>query len=110
GVGAKFFLVSAQIAAVPRYVLSVEWPIGTPSAELTARAAALFEAELLAMNIEYRAKRESERLGAMIGRDVETGRFERAFEEGSTRGANAFKLPNLSSQPLHERLRGTDIG
>ncbi len=104
GVAPAFYLLSGQLAEVPYYVLTAEWPDPSRAAELTFRAAALLDAELVKENIEYAAKRDSQRLGPPVGQSVAQGGFERLYEAGASRGANLFKLPHLTAEPLHERL------
>ena len=66
--------VSVQMAEVPRYVLSIEGDI--PNAWVQA-----FDAALGSLNVEYASKRESGRLGQVVGLSLPKGTFRRVREE-----------------------------
>jgi hypothetical protein len=98
-----FWLLSPVLDALPYYVLSIEWGREKPAkAEELARAV---DQQLHELNVEYRAKRESDRLGPVKLRTVASGQFEGLQARGlsSKRAAN-FKLPHLAKDPLHEEL------
>lgn len=105
GVRPRFFLLSAKFGAVPSYVLSVEWAT-PPPLELARRCQEEFEQELQRQNVEYRAKRESYRMDPIALQEVAEGEFERLFSEGMSARANVFKLPHLTSDPMHQKLKG----
>jgi hypothetical protein len=109
GMSPLFWLLSAKFGALPCYVLSVEWGgQGAPRAHRGAHLAAQVDRELGQLNVEYSAKRDSDRLGPIELQEVATGEFERLQARGlSGRGAANFKLPHLSGEPLHESLKGS---
>jgi len=99
------FLLSAQFDALPYYVLSVDLGAAPPSAEALVELARRVDEALSGLNVEYRAKRESQRLGPVRLRRVRSGEFERLQAGGlSGGGAINFKLAHLSSEPIHDRL------
>lgn len=103
-----FWVLSPQMAARPFYVLSVEWSAPAPS-ELVLALAREVDGALSALNVEYRAKRTSDRLGPVVVQETAAGEFERLQASGlsGTRAAN-FKLPHLAAEPLHHRLKVVD--
>jgi hypothetical protein len=105
GVMPVHFLLSAQFDSLPYYVLSVDLGPASDAPGAAAGLAARVDEELARLNVEYRAKRESSRLGAVQPRRVRPGEFERLQAGGlSGGGAVNFKLAHLSSEPVHERL------
>jgi hypothetical protein len=105
-----FWLLSPVVDARPSYVLCLEWPVVPASHDAEALACAV-DAELGGLNVEYEAKRTSDRLGPVAAMVVASGEFERLQAEGlSNDRATNFKLPHLASQPLHLRLRSASCG
>ena len=97
------FLLSAQVDALPYYVLSVD--LGPGDGAVAVALALAVDEQLAALNIEYKAKRTSDRLGPIRARRVRQGAFERLQAGGlSGGGAINFKLSHLSADPVHERL------
>ncbi len=85
------------------YVLSVEWGTTRPT-DLQGFADAV-DREMDDLNIEYCAKRVSDRLGPIVLKTVAPGEFASLQARGlSSKSAANFKLPHLSSTPLHEEL------
>ncbi len=98
-----FWLLSPVLEARPYYVLSVEW--GSERPENAKAFAEAVDAELCKLNIEYRSKRESDRLGSVVLKTVAPGEFAALQARGlSSKSAANFKLPHLTSKALHEEL------
>jgi hypothetical protein len=101
-----FWLLSPALAARPSYVLCVDWGAHAAEPEIGAQLALSVDQELARLNVEYRAKRESDRLGPVALVETMPGEFER-LQAGGLSGARAvnFKLPHLAAEPVHERMR-----
>jgi hypothetical protein len=96
GIEPEHFSAAPRWGEPPYYALLVELPATTLSGKrqfLQALDQALADA-----NVEYRAKRESERLGPPVLRVVEPGTFERYRQRRVSQGAAAeqVKIPHLS--------------
>lgn len=106
GVQPIHFVLSAQVDALPYYVLSVDvGPTALAEPSDAHRLAAAVDAHLGRLNVEYKSKRSSDRLGPIRLRRVRHGAFERLIASGlSGGGAVNFKLSHLSSEPVHQRL------
>jgi hypothetical protein len=99
------FLISAQLGAVPHYVLSLEWARPLPSRSAGEQFTEAVDELLGALNLEYRAKRASQRLAALTLHEVNPGEFDRLQALGLSSGNAAnFKLPHLTSEAVHQRL------
>jgi hypothetical protein len=104
-----FWVLSPLLAALPSYVLCVEWGPDPAPPEMAAALARSVDEELAALNVEYRAKRTSDRLGPVTAVETGPGEFERLQASGlsGNRAAN-FKLPHLASEPLHASMRALE--
>lgn len=95
GVRLAGFCIAPELRDPPRYVLAIE-----PMSELAPGAAEkfldAFEQRLRNANIEYAAKRDSERLGSPILRVLPAGAFERERDRRVRAGA-----PDAHVKPLH---------
>jgi hypothetical protein len=99
------FLLSAHFDALPYYVLSLDFGAQVPQPAVLADFERLVDEALGERNIEYRAKRESARLGPVRLQRVRPGEFERLQAGGlSGGGAINYKLAHLSSEPIHRHL------
>jgi hypothetical protein len=98
------FCVAPELIHPPRYVLCVEMSQHLESAARTALLLA-FDQELKRANVEYRAKRESLRLGDPVLREAPLGAFERERARRVQQGA-----PDAHLKPPHLRqaLEGLD--
>jgi hypothetical protein len=100
------FVLSPEIAKVPSYVLVLEWSRPPPPIQVAAEFARAVDQRLKELNVEYEAKRSSERLGPIRAREVAPGEFERLQAAGLSGGQAAnFKLPHLASAKVHGELR-----
>lgn len=101
-----FWVLSPLLSARPSYVLCVEWGPDPAPPEAGLALARSVDEELARLNVEYRSKRSSDRLGPVTLVETGPGEFERLQAGGLSDGRAAnFKLPHLASEPLHERLR-----
>jgi len=73
GAAVERFTLQGRFAATPYYELRIEQADGGP-AQAVAEA---LDRELAELNIEYRSKRHTSRLGCIRPREVEPGHFER---------------------------------
>jgi len=95
GIVVKGFAVAPELSHPPRYVFAVECaqPL---AAEASERLLAACDAELSSENLEYRAKRESLRLGPALLRQLPVGAFERHRARRVAAGA-----PDAHVKPPH---------
>jgi GH3 auxin-responsive promoter len=106
GCAPMFWLLSPAIAARPSYVLCVDWGALAAAPEVGALLARSVDEELARLNVEYRAKRDSDRLGPVALLETVPGEFERLQAGGLSGGRAAnYKLPHLASEPVHETMR-----
>ncbi len=108
GVPLSGFSVSVELAAPPRYVFGLEAGPEVEDARL-AQVAAEAERALCAVNIEYAAKRESQRLGPPSVLRLEPGAFERERRRRVAEGApdSHVKPPHL--MPELARLQALGV-
>jgi hypothetical protein len=97
GVRVRGFCVAPEMVMPPRYVVAVE-PDGVLAAEGEGALLRAWEEAMRAVNVEYRAKRESLRLGEPVVRQVPGGAFERHRAGRVAAGApdSHVKAPHLS--------------
>jgi hypothetical protein len=91
---------------IPRYLIAVE-PSGPQSEDALRALCRACDQRLQEANIEYRAKRESTRLGPALLALVRPGAFDRLRQQRVAAGAPDahVKLPHLSSDPtLAQRI------
>jgi hypothetical protein len=87
-----------------RYLLRVEFGVPT-SAEAAKGFLAEFDHQLKQINLEYKAKRESLRLGAPVLHIMREGWYERAHQRQVSTGSRAFqaKTQLLTAEKLKTR-------
>jgi hypothetical protein len=97
GIELQHFSAAPRWGEPPYYVLLVEVPAATSDAQKRRFVQALDRA-LCEANVEYEAKRTSERLGAPVLQVVAPGTFDRYRQERVSQGAAAdqVKIPHLS--------------
>ena len=93
------FLLTLRLGDPPSYVLAVEAAAGDD--RLLAELLKSFENELRARNLEYAAKRDSQRLGEPMLRAMEPGFFEEHRKQRVRQGApdGQYKIPHLMADP-----------
>lgn len=89
------FCVAPELGELPRYVVAIE-PIAPIDAQAGEKFLRAFEHALRAVNIEYAAKRDTERLGPPALRVLPKGAFERDRHRRVKNGA-----PDSHVKPLH---------
>jgi hypothetical protein len=89
------FCVSPELRDPPRYVLAIE-PLEEPAPGAGEKFLEAFERQLRAVNIEYAAKRDSERLDAPVLRLMPRGAFDRDRDRRVRAGA-----PDAHVKPIH---------
>jgi hypothetical protein len=97
GLGLQHFTACVEWGEPPRYSMYVEVDQGT-TAEQLGRFATRMDQALCQLNIEYAAKRDSQRLGAPIVRRVAPGTYELLRQRRVSEGAPEaqVKIPHLS--------------
>ena len=97
GVELSHFTACVEWGEPPRYQFFVETPVPLPSAQATDFLAAM-ERALCEENVEYEAKRESQRLGYPVLKVVAPGTYDRYRARRASQGAAEaqIKIPNLS--------------
>ena len=98
GLPLQHFTACVEWGEPPRYAMYAEVEAGTTPAQLE-RFAARMDQALCNLNIEYAAKRESQRLGAPIVRRVAAGSYEALRQRRVSEGAPEaqVKIPHLST-------------
>jgi hypothetical protein len=98
GLALQHFTACVEWGEPPRYALYVEVDAGTTSEQLRLFATHLDQA-LCSLNVEYAAKRESQRLGAPILRRVASGTYDALRQQRVSEGAPEaqVKIPHLST-------------
>jgi len=94
----EHFTASVEWGDPPRYALFVEVSPSTSADELRRFGARMDEA-LCRLNIEYAAKRDSQRLGAPVVKRVSPGAYEALRQQRVAEGAPEaqLKIPHLST-------------
>jgi hypothetical protein len=98
GLGLQHFTACVEWGEPPRYAMYVEVDDGT-TAEQLRRFAMRVDQALCTLNIEYAAKRDSQRLGAPVIRRVAAGSYEALRQRRVSEGAPEaqVKIPHLST-------------
>ncbi len=98
GLPLQHFTACVEWGEPPRYAMYAEVEAGTTPAQLE-RFAARMDQALCNLNIEYAAKRESQRLGSPIVRRVAAGSYEALRQRRVSEGAPEaqVKIPHLST-------------
>jgi len=98
GLPLQHFTACVEWGEPPRYALYAEVEEGTTPEQL-GRFAMRMDQALCSLNIEYAAKRESQRLGAPVLRRVAPGSYEALRQRRVSEGAPEaqVKIPHLST-------------
>ena len=102
GCGVEGFVICPHWADVPYYALSVQADaVGSRGEEL----AGLVDQQLMALNIEYKSKRQTARLGPLVVQLVPDGYFQKADLEQIATGPRSeqYKHKFLYNQPDADR-------